>query len=119
MKIIYTIALTLFLGFSAWAQNTIANGTSYSPEQAKQYLVEWDDKVKLEYFSLDDAALANIETVKNDQGSRLDHVRIAYGKIGDDYYIFVAAIDAEGKVVGNYYVSHDNNRVGPCPNNCD
>ncbi len=123
-RLFCALALTLVFsltGFNSFAQQPPANGASYSQEEAAKYLQDdWGSKEKLRYFSVDAAAHENIKTIFKNQPNT-DHVSMKLGVIGDKNYLFSISVNAEGKLLGDYYVSEMPNGqpVGPCPRNCD
>jgi hypothetical protein len=116
-----TFALLLTLSTNSWAQAP-ENGTTLTQAEAEPYLQEnWDDKSKLQYFSVDAAASTNIQSVFTKIGSAITHVRMARGIIENTHYIFTIGVTAEGMLQGDYYLSKTplGAVLGPCPRNCD
>jgi hypothetical protein len=118
-KALLTFALFFALTTNLKAQAP-ANGTTMPQAQAEKYLQKnWDDRSKLQYFSVDNAASENIGAAQ--KGAGVTHVRMARGKIGDAEYLFTIGVNTEGKLVGDYYLSKvpTGAVIGPCPRNCD
>lgn len=120
-KALLTFAVFISITTNMWAQ-TPPNGTKIPQAEAEQYLQRhWDDKAKLQYFSLDTETNKNVQTVFAKGSSNITHVRMARGVIENTEYIFTIGVNAEGKLVGDYYVSKSpkGQIIGPCPRNCD
>jgi hypothetical protein len=118
-KALLTFALFFTLTTTSWAQAPV-NGATMPQAEAEQYLQKnWNDRSKLQYFSMDKAANENVSNAF--KGAGVTHVRMAHGLIGDDEYLFTIGVDIEGKLVGDYYLSKipTDLPVGPCPRNCD
>ena len=121
-SVFFTLTLIFAFSTNSWAQESPANGTSYTQAEAEPYLLDnWENRSRLQYFSIDAATNTNIQTVFKNGGTDVTHVRISSGIIAKTNYLFTIGVSSEGALLGDYYISSIPEGLvsGPCPKHCD